>query len=78
MKPGAHVTLAPYPVRLRLALTGLMLAWLLAALFLLLGWRAATRASSSQGANGRSAVTAPMSVNPQLAVAGVQSVDTGR
>jgi hypothetical protein len=67
MQPRSSIAVAPYPVRLRLALTGLMLAWLLAALFLLLGWRASTKANAevrSPGTASTLASTVPATPHP--------------
>lgn len=45
-KPTA---IAPYPLRHRLAITGLTLAWILAGLFLVLGLRAENQPPSMSG-----------------------------
>lgn len=41
---------APYSVRLRLAATGLAIAWIIAGVFLLLGWRAQNGGASVSAA----------------------------
>lgn len=45
MHPSPPIPMAPYPIRLRLALSALLVAWVFAAIFLFLGWRANAQAS---------------------------------
>ncbi len=55
MHPVPATPIAPYSTRHRLALSGLFIAWLLAAVFFFLGWRA--HAQSPPGKTGGTTAT---------------------